>query len=309
MIGIEKNHIISAFNSHYLYLLKKQMKSNAYLNNKVVNNFKDVKYTSLILPISILAFIFFYFLLNHSGNSYRATYINAQENLFYYLNNNLSQLPDLQLNITQLGDVLVFLSFVSIFIIYAPKLWESLLASSLISLVISFILKNFFDMPRPVKRLDLDQIVIVGERHSGYSSLPSGHSITIFVVFTILLFAFMPQKKTFKISWSLLIILLGLFIAFSRVAIGAHYPIDVIVGSIIGFSSSVLGIKLCNKKNWFSWINNKKVYPLLIAFFPIWMFIIAQKAYKNNLIIFYFSIISLVITLYLLTKPYVKKRN
>ena len=141
------------------------------------------------------------------------------------------------------------------------------------------------------------------------TSLPSGHSIATFMVITILLFAFMPKKNTYKISWSILMLALGLVIVFSRVGVGAHYPLDVIIGSTIGYIVTIIGIRISNKVSWLACIKNKKYYPFFIVLFPVWMFIIYKKILEYNLLIFYFSLISLIITLYIITSSYVKKKN
>lgn len=279
------------------------------LNNRIINNFKTVNYKTLIIPFFILGLLILSFILILEEGKVVNQYINFQKELFYYLNGLLSELPRLQLNLTQLGDALIFFPLISIFIIYAPKLWEALLVSSIFSLIVSYTLKSQFDVPRPIKVLDIDSFAIIGEPHYGYSSFPSGHSIATFVVITTLLFAFMPKKNKYKIGWSILMIALGLFIAFSRVAVGAHYPFDVIVGSTLGFIVTVLGIIVSFKINLFGWINNKKYYPVFLVAFPIWMFIIVTKILENNLPIFYLSLASIVISFFIILNFYVKKKN
>lgn len=285
------------------------MHNNLEINNHVNNNFKNATYRSLIIPFSFLFFLIIYFILINENDNIVDGYINIQKELFYTINTNLSILPDLQLNLTQLGDVLIFFTFISIFIIYARKLWEVLLISSILSSVVTYGLKTYFDVPRPIKVLDLDRLITIGEPHWGYASFPSGHSIATFVVITTLLFAFMPKKNSHKIIWSIFILTLGLVIAFSRVGVGAHYPFDVIIGSIIGFIVTVIGIIISFKVNWPVWNFNKKYSFILMAVLLIWMVVIVKKILENNLPIFYFSIISLSITFYLLLSFYVKQKN
>ena len=212
-------------------------------------------------------------------------------------------------NLTQFGDVIVCYSLVTAFIIYAPKLWEALLTSALISLVVSAVLKKIFAVPRPAAMFDHDSFTIIGETISGKSSLPSGHSMVTFIAITTLLIAFMPQKNKYKILWCPFMLSLGLLIAFSRVGVGAHYPLDVIIGSTIGFIIAILGIKITNSVNWFAWIKNKKLYPIYILVLSVWGFFIGKKIVDKNLLIFYISLLSLLITLYLMTVTYVKKNK
>ena len=284
------------------------MLNDSKLDRMVSDNFRNVKFGLLIPPFSLLLLFGFYFILFNEGDNYIDRYINIQKDLFFYFNGQLSEFPNLQFNLTQLGDVLVFFPLITIFIIYAPKLWEALLTSAILSLVMSATLKKLFAVPRPSAIFDNESFVIIGRTLSGNTSLPSGHSIATFIVITILLFAFMPKKNTNKIIWSLFFLTLGLVISFSRVGVGAHYPFDVIVGSTIGYIVAIIGIQINNKVSCWTWIKNIKYYPYFILFLIIWIGVIIAKILVNNLPIFYFSLFSLVLSLCLITSAYVQKR-
>jgi len=286
-------------------MLKTSSLNNSTLEKSVVQNFSKANLSLLLVPFLVLLFIVF-FLYNNSAFTIDA-YVNIQKDLFFYLNSKLAQLPNLQFNMTQLGDALIILPLITIFLVYAPKLWGAVISSSLISLLVSFLLKKLFAVPRPAAMFDNDSFVIIGKTLSGATSLPSGHSITTFTTITIVLFAFMPKDFKAKALWSLSILILGLIISFSRVGVGAHYPLDVLIGSTIGYISALLGIFITNKVKWWSWIKNKKYYPIFMLLLTIWIVAIAKKIVDTNLIIFYFSIGSLVSTLYLMTRMYVKK--
>ena len=180
------------------------MLHNSMLDHKVTDNFMNVKLWMLIPPFLLLFLFCLYFFLFNEGSNYIDTYVTTQKDLFFYLNKKLSKFSSLQFNLTQLGDVLIFFPLITVFIVYAPKLWEGLLTSAIISLIVSASLKKLFAIPRPAAMFDNDSFVIIGRTLSGKTSLPSGHSIATFMVITILLFAFMPKKNTYKISWSIL---------------------------------------------------------------------------------------------------------
>ena len=278
-----------------------------YNSTKLIDNFKNVKLWLIIPPFLLLSLIFFYIFLFNDGANFIDIYINIQKDLFFYLNTKLSVFPILQFNLTQLGDALILFPLITAFIIYAPKIWEVLLTSSIISLIISAILKKLFAVPRPAAVFNNNVFTIIGETLTGRSSLPSGHSITIFILVTVLLFGLMPKKNTNKIIWTFLIVLTGFIIAFSRVAVGAHYPLDVIIGSTIGFIATIIGITISNRISLFTWIKNKKYYPILMLILTIWGAFIIEKIINLNLAVFYVSLFSLIFTLYLLTSIYVKK--
>ena len=294
-------------NIQRVFKINTNYKQTSKLNEIVINNFSNVKFWLLIPSFLILLLLCLYFIFLSKEVNFVNAYVNIQKDLFFYLNSKLSQLSYLQSNLTQLGDVLIFFALITIFIVYAPRLWGALLVSAIYSLIASAGLKKIFAVPRPAAMFDTESFEIIGRTLKGKTSLPSGHSISTFVVITILLFAFMPKKKSYKIIWTTFIFSLGIFIAFSRVGVGAHYPLDVIIGSTIGYIVTVLGIITNNKVNWLHWIENKKYYPIFALVIIAWAVAIIQKIITINLFIFYFSLISLVITLYLMTSTYVKK--
>ena len=100
---------------------------------------------------------------------------------------------------------------------------------------------------------------------------------------------------------------MGLIIVFTRVGVGAHYPLDVIIGSIIGSIAAVTGIFINKKFNPWLWMVNKKYYPVFIFVMFIWGIALMNKIIATNLIIFYFSLVSLVTTLFIIINIYVKK--
>ena len=275
------------------------------MNSRIISNLSKIKPSLFFAPLFLLASIVF-FLYRQDALSV-SKYVEIQKKYFYIINFKLSQFPNTIYNITQIGDALIFLSFLTIFIFYAPKIWESLLTSLLVSVIFSSILKDFFRVPRPAAAFDNSSFIIIGKTLPGYSSLPSGHAITVFTIITILLFAFMPKKLNLKIIWNLVIIFIGLFIAYTRVGVGAHHPLDVIIGSIIGYICGISGILINQKYQIWSWINNKKYYPVFIILFLACSIIIITKILNENLIIFYLSLVSLIISLYKIIYVYTKK--
>jgi membrane-associated phospholipid phosphatase len=279
---------------------------NYKLNNKIIDNFSNTKLTLLIPPAFLLLIIGFTFFFKNALNT--EGYIETQKKMFYSLNGVLSKLPDLLFNITQLGDAIIFLPFFTVLIIYTPKFWSTLLTSSLIGLLFSVSLKKIFLIPRPAAVFDNESFTIIGRTlASTHSSLPSGHSITTFMIITTLLFAFMPKVFKAKVIWSILIFSAGLFIAFSRVGVGAHYPFDVIIGCTIGYIAALFGIYINNNIGLGTNLINKKHYPILMLFLLIWMLAIINEIMDRNLLIFYFSLSALVLTLGLTIKTYLKK--
>lgn len=278
---------------------------NSKWNNVIVQRFSELKFYILLVPILILFSIAF---VLYSKNSLSVVgYVQIQKDWFYLINSKLSPYPTTIYNLTQIGDCLILLTLLTILIIYTPKLWEALISASLISAIFARVLKTFFLIPRPAQIFDESSFTIVGRRLIGHSSLPSGHSVTIFTILTVLLVAFMPKKPINKFLWISFILITGLSVAFTRTGVGAHHPLDVIVGCTVGSISGFLGIFISRKYKIWAWISNKKYYPIFIILFTACIIVVIAKISIDNLFIYYLSLTSLLFSLYKITHVYLKK--
>jgi hypothetical protein len=275
------------------------------MNNSVINNYSRLRSSFWLFPFFLLAAIFL-FLYYQDALSVQQ-YVLVQQDCFFYINSILSQFPKTIYNITQFGDEFVFLSFLSIFILKEAKVWEALLSGSLLSALFSFLLKNYFSVPRPAAVFDHHQFVIIGKALSGSTSLPSGHSITVFTILTVLLFAYMPSKAFHKIGWSILILSAGTMLVFSRVGVGAHYPLDVIIGSIIGYVFGLAGIFIARKYSIPNWVSDQKYLPVFMLVFLICCILLILRITQENLFVYYVSLVSVCLSLYKLSAQYVKR--
>jgi membrane-associated phospholipid phosphatase len=120
----------------------------------------------------------------------------------------------------------------------AYLLWVGLIAALLVGLAVQ-LGKPLLDILRPAAILSEGQIHIIGQTLR-YHSFPSGHSATAFVVAGILANV-LPKNLTW---W---LVIGATIIAWSRVKVGAHWPTDVIFGSIIGWHLAYLATALANR--------------------------------------------------------------
>ncbi|MDG4714589.1 MULTISPECIES: phosphatase PAP2 family protein [Winogradskyella] len=271
----------------------------------IKDNFQQVRLNQLFVPIILFTMIFCFFVYAMQG-SFVNIYVESQKDVFLKLNSILSVYPNFAHNISYLGDALVLFPFVFIFLFIKPKLWEAIIISSLFTLITSAVLKLIFAVPRPAAMINMETFTIMGRPNILHTSLPSGHAMTAFMVISILLYAFMPKKMSSRIIWTTLLITIGLIIGFSRVAVGAHYPLDVVVGCILGYIMAIFGIKITTKLNWLNWLKKRKFYPIIMLIFSIWGYLISLKLIKHNMVIFYLSLSALIVTFFVIIYKYVK---
>lgn len=105
----------------------------------------------------------------------------------------------------------------------------------------SVVLKEIINRPRPYETLP-DIRRLIAEHHE--SSFPSGHAATAFGSGFVL----MLREKNY-LRWGSLVI--AVLIAFSRLYVGMHYPLDVLTGSLVGIAMAsfvVIGEDMIRKR-------------------------------------------------------------
>jgi undecaprenyl-diphosphatase len=103
-----------------------------------------------------------------------------------------------------------------------------LVISTLTGIAASFLLKRFFDRPRP------DAVPHLSDVYT--SSFPSGHSMMSALVYLTLAALIAPVLKRFRLRVYILMValLLTFLVGVSRVYMGVHYPTDVLAGWAAG---------------------------------------------------------------------------
>lgn len=104
------------------------------------------------------------------------------------------------------------------------RTFYKLLSVLIIAALTSFLIKNIISRERPFKIYpDIEKL-----SEAGSSSFPSGHSLEAFAIAVAISISF-PKKKIIIpfFAWALLV-------AYSRMALGVHYPGDVLAGIVIG---------------------------------------------------------------------------
>jgi len=113
----------------------------------------------------------------------------------------------------------------------ATILWSLLIGGLMLQLV-----KHTFALPRPLAVLPPESVHVIGVRLRA-GSMPSGHSAMIAALAcAVAREAWLRRRSLVPLVW-----LLGALGCIARVAVGAHWPSDVLVGAAIGLLSVVAG--------------------------------------------------------------------
>jgi len=117
-------------------------------------------------------------------------------------------------------------------------------------------LKALFDTPRPAGVLAPDQIVVVGQPLL-FHSMPSGHSITAGVCLALALFA------SPRLGLRGAVAAFAVWVWLSRIAAGAHWPSDVLVGAGIGLLAGWISWSLAGRGGFADWLGGRRGQTVL----------------------------------------------
>ena len=169
--------------------------------------------------------------------------------LFLTLNHACALLgSSLWAGLSLLGNGWGLLAVTSPLLVLAPRLMWAWLCAVPFASLLSRGIKAWLQSPRPAAVLDAAQFHLLGEPLH-LESFPSGHTVTAFAAATTLYLAHTNSPGRRPV-W-----LFGLAAAagLSRIAVGAHWPGDVLAGAAIGLIAGALGHVLWLRLNpsWF----------------------------------------------------------
>ena len=145
--------------------------------------------------------------------------------------------------LTEFGNAAVLLIASVIPIYYSRKFFRLIISSTLIGILLSRGLKILLDIPRPGAILPREEFFVI-EPLLTSQSMPSGHAFSLFLFFSCLVVSGMIKKNYF----ALLIFAFSL-LAFTRILVGAHWPMDILIGASLGFSLPLLLASLADRSS------------------------------------------------------------
>ncbi len=119
------------------------------------------------------------------------------------------------------------------------------LLSAVLPSVITQLVKRSIDAPRPLKffgEADWIHLLPHWPRHMEHS-FPSGHTCGAFAFFTFLAILLPARYRV----WGLLLFVLAILVAYSRIYLAVHFLRDVYAGSILGAGFTLLVVVLMNR--------------------------------------------------------------
>ncbi len=180
--------------------------------------------------------------------------VQGNDRLFLDVNGLHSKIADIFfVNLTNMGNG--FMAFLLVLMLLWVSYRESLtfLAVTLLLTVFEYVLKKilFPEFIRPVLYFGQSSLHLI----SGYNppllhTFPSGHSITAFSA--CLFLSFLISKKL----WKVFLFFVALIIGYSRIYISAHFPFDVLMGSLLAVVVTTLVYYLSRQIN-NDWIDKK----------------------------------------------------
>lgn len=127
-------------------------------------------------------------------------------------------------------------------IIYAPRTFYAVIISAPLAGLASRLVKYLADAPRPPAVLEPESFVLLGDALRA-NSMPSGHTITAFVVAAAIYGVSPPAYRRYTLALFVLAGAVGL----SRIAIGVHWVEDVLVGAALGTVVGILGARIAKR--------------------------------------------------------------
>jgi undecaprenyl-diphosphatase len=118
--------------------------------------------------------------------------------------------------------------------------------------------KEQLQIARPAAVLSPEAFYLIGHKLELVST-PSGHTVTAFAVATLLI-----QGLRLRGWKSVIVLSFATAVALSRIAVGAHWPLDVVLGSALGVLCAYLSLTVTKTSYFSTKVTEKLFYQRLL---------------------------------------------
>jgi membrane-associated phospholipid phosphatase len=195
--------------------------------------------------------------------------------LFYFMNRIMSYAGDgLWTHLSLLGDGQLVILFLLPFLGRRPDVvWQYLLATLLAGLFV-YGMKELFSTLRPPAALLTGSFHLIGPDLQN-NAFPSGHTTAFFVL------AGLVCLQRIDNGVKSLVLLLAIFVGFSRIASGVHWPVDVLGAATGGWLVAILSVWLA--QYWRAGLNVwvQRVIGLIVTPLSVWSVWSLWQNYDN----------------------------
>ncbi|EEG09311.1 phosphatase PAP2 family protein [Pseudogulbenkiania ferrooxidans] len=167
------------------------------------------------------------------------------QHLFLFLHQSARRLPGAFWRLAS-----VFGDWKTVIALLLPLAWRqpqrlpALIAGSFLAILLAILLKAFFAVPRPPLVLPAGTVQLLDALPRN-GSFPSGHAMASALLAT----AWSADPKAGRWSTALLIVAAAL-VGWSRLAIGVHWPLDVLAGALLGWGVMRLALHHAWPQGW-----------------------------------------------------------
>lgn len=161
-------------------------------------------------------------------------------------------------NLTMFGDTLVVFTLALLLVGRRPEAVWALMLAALVATALVHGPKDWLNVSRPPLILGVDAINVIGDAHRSLA-FPSGHTAAAFTfagVIAMMRFIALPVK--------LLLVLLAVLVGVSRVAVGVHWPLDVMGGAVVGWVAAAAGAAIAVRWRWGLGRTAQRLFALLM---------------------------------------------
>ncbi len=178
-------------------------------------------------------------------------------------------------NLTTFGDSLVVFSLALLLVERRPQLLWVLMFSAIISTLIVHGLKEWTLVMRPPGTLAPDELIVIGTPHRAVS-FPSGHTTAAFSLVALLVL-----QRTLATHWKVALLAAAAVVGISRMAVGVHWPYDVLGGALIGWSSVLIAYYFAPRIAWGVSDSAQRFFTVLLLFAAVSLLFYHDSGYTQ----------------------------